>query len=223
MNIHRNTTDDTEEPSEEDAEFGRQLGAVLRTAESPGAGFDERVRAAIGVAQASPSAATVIGIGNGASAWRRTRAVALPPLAWGALAAGFAALVSLGTLSAVRVTATGPASQPTRQQVASGKDVVPAATASHDTVYVVRFVLADAGAHTVSLVGDFNAWARHATPLRSTRPGVWTAQVPLTAGRHEYAFLVDGKRWVADPSAERLADEFDTPSSVVTVGSQSAD
>lgn len=85
-------------------------------------------------------------------------------------------------------------------------------------MYVVRFVLADARARTVSLVGDFNAWAKRATPLRVAKPGVWSAQVALPPGRHEYAFVVDGKRWVADPAAERLADDFDTPSSVVTVG-----
>ena len=225
MKIHWNSSGDAGEPGDEDAEFGRQLGAVLRTAESPGAGFDERVSAAIRAAQATPSAATVIRAApKGAAGWRRRQALALPPLAWGALAAGFAALVSLGTLSAARIiSAPRQDGQPTRPLIASGQAALPAATASHDTVYVVRFVLADAGAHTVSLVGDFNAWARHATPLRAARPGVWTAQVPLKAGRHEYAFLVDGKRWVADPSAERLADEFDTPSSVVTVGGHSAD
>ncbi|HXF25368.1 MAG TPA: isoamylase early set domain-containing protein, partial [Gemmatimonadaceae bacterium] len=74
-------------------------------------------------------------------------------------------------------------------------------------------------AQTVSLVGDFNAWARRATPLVAVKPGVWSTQVALPAGRHEYAFVVDGKHWVADPSSERLADDFDTPSSVVTVGS----
>jgi hypothetical protein len=213
MRIHPNAEKEAEEPSDEDAEFARQLGAVLRTSESPGAGFDERVRAAVRDAHATPAAAIVLRLRPRSAAWLRPRALALPPLAWGALAAGFAALVSLGTLSVAR-NATPPLAQ---QRVASNP-TGPAAPPSHDTVYVVRFVLADAGARTVSLVGDFNAWAKRATPLRAAKPGVWTAQVALPAGRHEYAFLVDGKRWVADPAAERLADDFNTASSVVTVG-----
>jgi hypothetical protein len=42
--------------------------------------------------------------------------------------------------------------------------------------------------------------------------------VRLPAGRHEYAFLVDGERWVADPNApSSIEDEFGVESSVVTV------
>jgi hypothetical protein len=48
---------------------------------------------------------------------------------------------------------------------------------------------------------------------------VWTAVVPLTAGRYRYAFLVDGVSWLADPAAPAARDdEFGAPSSVVTVG-----
>lgn len=217
MRMLPNSGHEGEEPSREDADFARQLGAVLRAGERPSAGFDERVMAAVREAHASPPAATILRRSRSISAWRRPRAVALPPMAWGALAAGFAAIVSVGTLALER------ASHPrdSRQQVASVAPVerhAVATPASHDTVYVVRFVLADARARTVSLVGDFNAWAKRATPLRVAKPGVWSAQVALPPGRHEYAFVVDGKRWVADPAAERLADDFDTPSSVVTVG-----
>jgi len=228
VRIHSNMEHDSDEPSREDAEFARQLGSILRTAESPRLGFDERVRAAIQDAQrsqtpqAAPSAATVLGLRprvTPIAAWRRRRSVTLPPAAWGALAAGFAAIVSLGTLSIARRASMMPQApggtygvraQPARQAVA--------AAPSHDTVYVVRFVLTDASARTVSLVGDFNAWAKRATPLVAVKPGVWSAQVALPAGRHEYAFVVDGKHWVADPASERLADDFDTPSSIVTVG-----
>ena len=225
MKIHSDMEHESDEPAREDADFARQLGSILRTAESPRPGFEERVRAAIQAsqsAQAAPSAAAVLRLqprAAGITAWRRRRSVTLPPAGWGALAAGFAALVSAGTLAVARTGermqlspdgSNGVVAQTTRQAVASP---------SHDTVYVVRFVLTDAQARTVSLVGDFNAWARRATPLVAVKPGVWSAQVALPAGRHEYAFVVDGKHWVADPSSERLADDFDTPSSVVTVGS----
>jgi hypothetical protein len=42
--------------------------------------------------------------------------------------------------------------------------------------------------------------------------------IALTPGRHEYAFVVDGERWVADPFALTTRDEFGQESSVVRVG-----
>jgi len=83
----------------------------------------------------------------------------------------------------------------------------------------VQFIVVAPGAASVSLVGDFNDWDARLTPMRAGRDGrLWTVTVPLTAGRHRYAFLVDGVRWLADPSAPRAPDDFGTPSSVVTVG-----
>lgn len=200
--------------SRADDEFARQLAAPLRAPEPLGDAFDERVMAAIRRECAADASRAPVPL------WRRRRAVALTPVAWMALAAGFAGIVSLATLSIARAgahansTAVAAADAPVgpRARLASYSPAT-------DTVYVVRFVLADARAHTVTLLGDFNAWAKHATPLTSTgKPGVWSAQVALAPGRHEYAFLVDGKRWVADPAAEHHADDFGTQSSVVTVG-----
>lgn len=99
----------------------------------------------------------------------------------------------------------------------------PAAAPVHDTVFVTRFVLVAPGAKQVSLVGDFNDWDQQATPLvRATGGGTWTVELPLTAGRYNYAFLVDGHRWTADPAAppaapRAVADDYGQPSSVVTV------
>ena len=138
--------------------------------------------------------------------WRRPRTVRISPLAGLAVAAGLAGIVCLGTLAAVGGLGTdGPRDVPE--------------TGAGETVHVVRFVLAAPGARTVTLVGDFNAWAKAATPLATAAvPGVWTVSVPLTPGRHEYAFIVDGERWVVDPWAAVVTDDFGTESSVVTVG-----
>lgn len=229
------------EPTPGDNEFARQLASVLRASEErPGAGFDARVMAAVrsvhSLTPVRPDWLLTLRAG-----WGRQRTLSLPPMAWGALAAGFAIVVSLGTLATAhlvrwggtptRSTAAAPpaAAPPAAAPPAAAPAVASAAAAAaayparHDTVYMVRFVLADANAHTVSLVGDFNNWTKHATPLAPAKPGVWTAQVALPAGRHEYAFVVDGQRWVADPAAERVADDFDTPSSVLTVGAENAD
>jgi len=84
----------------------------------------------------------------------------------------------------------------------------------------VQFVLFLPDARTVTVVGDFNDWDPAATPLTASRPGgMWVVSVPLTPGRHHYAFVVNGTRWIADPAAPPARDEdFGSPNSVVTVG-----
>jgi 1,4-alpha-glucan branching enzyme len=73
----------------------------------------------------------------------------------------------------------------------------------------------------VSLVGDFNQWDAHATPMRQLGDGrLWLVEVPLPPGRHVYAFVVDGDV-TPDPAAPRAGEEdFGTPSSVVLVGAR---
>jgi 1,4-alpha-glucan branching enzyme len=92
--------------------------------------------------------------------------------------------------------------------------------AAGDTARVVRFVLVAPGASRVSLVGDFNGWDPRATPMIVEQNGaIWTATVPLEAGRHVYAFVLDDRDWVADPSAPLAPEDgFGAPSSVVVVG-----
>ena len=87
----------------------------------------------------------------------------------------------------------------------------------------VQFVFVDPAAASVAVVGDFNDWDPAADPLRRARAGgLWVATIPLAPGHHRYAFVVDGRRWAPDPAAPRAAgDDFDTPSSVVTVGGDS--
>lgn len=83
----------------------------------------------------------------------------------------------------------------------------------------VQFVVRAPGAGSVALVGDFNNWDGTATPMLAAHNGaLWSVTIPLTPGRYRYAFLVNGSRWIVDPAAPRAQDDFDTPSSVVTVG-----
>lgn len=152
-------------------------------------------------------------------AWRwlrRPRVVQFTPLGGLSAVAGMAALLlvalRLGGVSDDAATAAAPAT------VASAPAAGAAAVAV-DSVQVIQFVLVAPGAQTVALVGDFNDWQAGATPLRAAAAGrVWSVEVPLAAGRHRYAFVVDDDRWVPDPSAPRApGDDFGTPSSVVTV------
>ena len=72
-------------------------------------------------------------------------------------------------------------------------------------------------ATTVSVVGDYNEWNIAATPLTLER-GAWSVSLPTTQGRHVYAFVIDGERWIADPRAPRATDtDFGRPGSVIIV------
>lgn len=95
--------------------------------------------------------------------------------------------------------------------------------ARNDTVVIARFAFADVGAHTVSLVGDFNDWNPAASPLQpGTARGTWSATVTLGTGRYQYAFLVDGKRWVTDGFSRATHEESGVSTSVATFGSGDA-
>jgi hypothetical protein len=123
------------------------------------------------------------------------RSIRVAPLGMAALAAGIAVLVLVGR--------NAPAAAP-----------APSVPAS-----VVRFAVHAPGASTVALVGDFNDWDARATPLRSAvgDDGLWTIEVPLSAGRHEYAFVVDGTDWRATANATPNSDDFGRPNAVVFV------
>ena len=87
----------------------------------------------------------------------------------------------------------------------------------------VQFVLVADSATDVRIVGDFNDWDARATPLRRTGSGgVWSVVVPLAPGRHVYAFVVDGKQWIADAAAPQAPEnEFGNPNSIIMVGGSS--
>lgn len=173
--------------------FIERVVGVLREPEVLDDEFERRVMAAV-TAESRPW-------------WSRPRSITVTPLRVFATAAALAGFMVLGTLGVARSVGSGD------------QDASFAAAAVPDTVFLVRFVLAAPTAQQVSLVGDFNGWARGVTLLQpSGDAGVWSAAVPLPAGRHEYAFVVDGEHWVADPSARRMRDEFGTESSVIRVG-----
>ncbi|HEY2853298.1 MAG TPA: sigma-70 family RNA polymerase sigma factor [Gemmatimonadaceae bacterium] len=83
-----------------------------------------------------------------------------------------------------------------------------------DTVVLARFALSEPEAKSVALIGDFNRWDPSATPLQRGANGNWARTLRLPAGRYDYAFLVDGKRWVTDRFAPSSHDAFDVQSSV---------
>jgi serine protease AprX len=65
----------------------------------------------------------------------------------------------------------------------------------------LAFVFHDDAAKSVSVAGEFNRWDQLATPLKRNDSGLWSTEIAVTApGRFEYKFIVDGKRWLEDPS-----------------------
>ena len=185
-----------------DTVFIERIASRLRAPEKVHPSFEKRLMQKVFVEGPALYPATA-----SQSWWRREKVVRVSPLAGLAVAAGIAGIVSLsGIVVGSRLASRPPA-------VAA---IAPAARA--DTVQLVRFIFVDRNASKVELVGDFNEWTRGSTQLaRSGAPGVWTVSVPLSAGRHEYAFIINGSRWVADPLGVKSSDDFGTESSVIRV------
>ena len=186
------------ELSAELAEARALLGAVDRAPATLDPAIEQRVMAVIARRPAT-------------TPWRRTlRWIAQPhelrlrvrPWMVGALAAAAALVLLLA---------------PPRQEHA------PAALAQAPESVYVKFVLYAPGAHQVSVAGTFNQWDAQATPLAPAgAPGLWAATLSLPVGQHQYAFVVDGRRWVADPTAPGVDDGFGRRNSVIAVSPQGA-
>ena len=152
----------------------------------------------------------------------RPRSFQISPLGGLGFAGALAALVMLS----VSLRDVPPAAEAPSGHVAeagppgvSGTAVSTVARAEEPPLQTIQFVLRAPRASSVALVGDFNDWDAAGTPLQKAAGDLWTVTIPLTAGRYTYTFIVDGTRWVPDPSAPRApADDFGQPSSVVTVG-----
>ena len=180
-----------------------RIAEALRRPRAVRPGFEARVMAAVRAAPPRLPAR--------AWAWlREPHVLAVSPLAGAAAAAVLAGIVIAGAWSATRLARAG-----------GGAERAAAPTAG--TAAVVRFVLAAPRARTVSLAGDFDGWDRSRLPMRREAAGIWTVDVPLAPGRYDYAFVVDGGRFVADPAAPpAVGDDFGRPTSVVTVGGGAA-
>jgi Carbohydrate-binding module 48 (Isoamylase N-terminal domain) len=139
----------------------------------------------------------------------------LSPVVGAALAAG---LIGIGVLLGNSLIDRGG-------QNPTGGPTAPAASrpplAFSDTI---KFVLVAPHAANVAVVGDFNNWDAKATPMtRTPTGGTWSVAIKLPAGRHVYAFVVNGAngttQWVADPTAPLAPeDALGAPNSVVLVG-----
>ena len=196
---------------DDDLEFDPLLEHVVAVARRPaamGPAAKRRVLAAVR-AEARPCPA------RARWAWlTEARSLRLSPVAGAALAAG---LVGVGVLFGLDLRSPAVVAD----AAAAGQQPLPPRDSMRDGV---KFVLVAPQAARVSLVGDFNRWDPAATPMeRTPTGGTWSVVVPLSAGRHEYAFVVDGKQWLPDPSAPLApVDGLGAPNSVVLVGGSSS-
>ena len=152
--------------------------------------------------------------------WRwlvRPRSFSFSPAGSLALAAG---LVGIGVFVGLFARSRDDRSPIGRQPPVAAIPQLPAT----DTVRVMKFVLVAPHASKVTLVGDFNRWDVDATPMeRTPTGGTWSVALPISEGRHVYAFVIDGKQWMADPSAPLSpAGGYGVPNSVVVVGGTSS-
>ena len=189
-----------------------KAAAELRRSAPIGPDFEDRVMAAVRLSErpiAVERRRRVFGISNWATA---SQTVELSPIGGLAIAAGLAGVLATGVwLGRQSVALPSPAPAPI------------VSVTGLQGVREVEFVLVAPSASQVVLVGDFNGWSHGATPLRaSERQSIWSVTIPLAPGRHEYAFLVDGKHWLPDPRAPLApGDDFGAPNSVLTVTERS--
>lgn len=209
------------DPSEEAAFLARldeaeraelhATGAALRALErlprvAAPAGLADRVMAEIGPPRQSALARL--------RAWMERR----PLLGWEFAGAALAASALFVVLAPLSLPPAGDA----LPQTALSSPVSSLTRAAHAPAggsNALRFSLYAPQAGSVALVGDFNGWGGTSeVSLKPAGKGMWSAVVPLPSGRYQYAFLVDGQRWVTDPRAEQhVSDDFGRQNAVVTI------
>jgi hypothetical protein len=93
-----------------------------------------------------------------------------------------------------------------------------AAVAGEPAAVPTQFVFDSRTARRVAIVGEFNGWDAKRSPLTRLPSGLWTVSLPLTPGRHVYAFVLDDTLVVADPRAPKAGDvDYGREGSVVMV------
>ncbi|MFZ2331393.1 MAG: zf-HC2 domain-containing protein [Atribacterota bacterium] len=72
---------------------------------------------------------------------------------------------------------------------------------------------------SIAVVGDFNDWDPTRNLLTDeNNDGIWTVTLKLEPGRYEYMFILDGQKWIPDPSAYRfVSDGFGNKNAVLEI------
>lgn len=188
-------------PDRDDADIAARVVAMYRATPDPDPALAEQCARAV-------RAESVRRLGR--SSWN------VPPVRWWWGAAAAAAIVLVVSRPWRGPAVTDQADSALSQAVASA--ALSGAITTLDG-RAVRFDLRlPTTAREVAIVGDFNGWDENATPMmRREGDGSWSAHVPLTPGRHVYAFVVDGTRWIVDPLAPQVPDDGFGPTNAVVI------
>ncbi len=82
----------------------------------------------------------------------------------------------------------------------------------------VRFSVKAQDAKNVTIAGSFNRWDIEKDSFAGPdEAGIWRITIPLGEGRHEYLFVIDGKKWLLDPHSPFTDDGLGGKNSVVSV------
>jgi len=174
----------------------RLLGAVDRRDVTFSSGLEARVMREVRQHAAARRARAT----SGPVLWRWLTVPSVPPWVVGAVAATAVIALVFG-----RPGSNDPVA------------IAPATAVAPESVFV-KFILFAPAAKQVTLAGTFNRWDAGTTPLaRVGEDGVWTVTLGLPVGQHQYAFVVDGQRWVVDPAAPAVDDGFGRKNNVVSV------
>jgi 1,4-alpha-glucan branching enzyme len=87
-----------------------------------------------------------------------------------------------------------------------------------DGTILVPLSLRAPDARSVCLAGNFNRWTPDRHCLKGPAgDGTWTIRIPLPPGRYEYVYVIDGIRWIPDPSAPSVDDGMGGRNTVLSV------
>jgi 1,4-alpha-glucan branching enzyme len=83
---------------------------------------------------------------------------------------------------------------------------------------VTFYLPAAVKAETVHLVGDFNNWDEHSTPMKKLKDDRFTVMLELESGKeYQFRYLVDQSEWHNDWEADKyVPNPFSGDNSVVT-------
>lgn len=88
-----------------------------------------------------------------------------------------------------------------------------------DTVAAVRhrFVIHHPHTHLVEIAGSFTNW-QNVSLLPIGTSGYWEVELELPAGEHRYIFIIDGSKYLPDPTApNQELDDFGSTNSILNV------
>jgi 1,4-alpha-glucan branching enzyme len=80
-----------------------------------------------------------------------------------------------------------------------------------------RFVLFEPAAEQVELTGSFTGWQR-ISMQRIGHSGYWELNLEVPSGEHRFAYILDGRRRIADPTLlTREKDDFGGENSILSM------